>query len=262
MAWSAAIGWNCEALKRVLASLMAMAASAADTGFLPRHRHRAVLRLLRPAEAAARRLIIVLAQNLTLPVPSSGSKPARPPAPPSPYGSHGRGGALPRRTIVAAPTGWLQPPAAFRQYGAPRSLRLPLADPLTRPAGIRRVPPWAAPRISVPGSTTPFPVPRPPSSNDRIDATRLGLRLAALASALDDLPGEARRFARWQARNDRAGNAARRRWSPLRPGRPPGGRLSRYDPQAARRRNVREVDEILAHCHALAVSALERRDTC
>jgi hypothetical protein len=244
MAWSAAIEWNCEALKRVLASLVAMAQSAVATGFLPRHRHSAVLRLLRPAEAAARRLIIVLAQGLAWHAPS---KPARPTIAPSTDKTQDGRRALLREADVAAPT--------------PRRLSLMLVDPLPRPAGIRRVPPWAAPRISVPGSTLPFPIPKPPSPHDPVDATRLGLRLAALASALDDLPGEARRFARWQARNHRSGSAARPRWSPLRPGRPPGGRLSRYDPQAARRRNIREVDEILAHCHALAVSALERRDT-
>ena len=47
----------------------------------------------------------------------------------------------------------------------------------------------------------------------------------------------------------------RRIW-PLRPGRPPGGRLSRYDPDARRRKNIRDVDEILAHAHALALYAL------
>ena len=116
--------------------------------------------------------------------------------------------------------------------------------------------------------TQPFPVPRPPSPDDPIDAARLTLRLGALASALDDLPREARRFARWRARADAARNSAgaqnrkprnarrfRRVW-PLRPGRPPGGRLSRYDPDARRRKNIRDVDEILAHAHALALYAL------
>ncbi|MDQ6437355.1 hypothetical protein RB623_25155, partial [Mesorhizobium sp. LHD-90] len=52
-----------------------------------------------------------------------------------------------------------------------------------------------------------------------------------------------------------------RRVSPLRRGRPPGGRLSRYDPTAIHPRNIREIDEILAHAHALAVYALETPDT-
>ncbi|MFI0848982.1 hypothetical protein ACH196_33880, partial [Mesorhizobium sp. IMUNJ23232] len=84
----------------------------------------------------------------------------------------------------------------------------------------------------------------------------------------------------WKARND-AGlardRAARdaaaaggepgpvrfRRFSPLRRGRPPGGRLPRFDPDAPKRKNIREVDEILAHANAMAFYALEppRRDT-
>jgi hypothetical protein len=95
-------------------------------------------------------------------------------------------------------------------------------------------------------------------------------RLGALGRALDDLPREARRFARWRARaadaarnaavaqkgNGRAAGRFRRVW-PLRPGRPPGGRLARYDPDAwGGRKNIRDVDEILAHTHALASYAL------
>ena len=33
-----------------------------------------------------------------------------------------------------------------------------------------------------------------------INAARLALRLTTLAAALDDLPGQAKRFARWKAR--------------------------------------------------------------
>jgi hypothetical protein len=88
------------------------------------------------------------------------------------------------------------------------------------------------------------------------------LRLAALDRVLADLPAQARRFARWKAVQGRA--CQRRntfRLSPLRRGRPPGGRLSRYDPAARRGHNIREIDEILAHCHALADYALSYPDT-
>jgi hypothetical protein len=102
---------------------------------------------------------------------------------------------------------------------------------------------------------------RPSSPDDPIDAGRLGRRLSALAGALDDLPGLARRFQRWQARRTRALAAGRiHRVSALRGGRPPGGRLARYDPDAPRRKNIRDVDEILAHAHVLAHHAL-RPDT-
>jgi len=102
---------------------------------------------------------------------------------------------------------------------------------------------------------------KPPSSDDPIDAGRLGRRLASLARALDDLPGLAKRFQSWKARRDRALAAGRiHRVTPLRGGRPPGGCLARYDPDAPRRKNIRDVDEVLAHAHALAHHAL-RPDT-
>jgi hypothetical protein len=85
------------------------------------------------------------------------------------------------------------------------------------------------------------------------------LRLTALASALDDLPRQARRFARWKAARDAAGaqngkprdqRRVRRVW-PLRPGRPPG----------SRRRSRHEVHEILKDLHGLAFDVLEAPDT-
>jgi hypothetical protein len=142
----------------------------------------------------------------------------------------------------------------------------------------------------VPGFTRPFPVAprRPRAPDDPIDATRLALRLQALQQALDDLPGQARRFARWRhrvaagaqreetfaaagaqyeesvaagAQGEEAFVAAGarkgtvrgkiiRHW-PLRPGRPPGWR----------RKHVHEVHEVLNNTHGLALWALAGRDT-
>jgi hypothetical protein len=123
------------------------------------------------------------------------------------------------------------------------------------------------PRISFPGFSEPFPIPPPPSSDDPVNAARLALRFAALGRVLDDLPREARRFARWRATRDAAGtqngkgyaeqikegsNAGRiRRVWPLRPGRPPG----------SPRRPTHEVHDILAVIHGLAFWALESPDT-
>jgi hypothetical protein len=318
---SAAIEMNRVALKRILAMLVAMA-GLGDAAFtsplrggrrspdrrvgvieapqpppdasrrpplkgevglaLPRHLHRAILRLLRPAEAAARRLVIVVARGLVVKLP--------PPRKPRPKPME----PLLRRfgiAVVMSPADLAKAAAARRTAAAarPRILSLskeslskeslPLFDPLQRPLakGRRRyVPAHAAPRILFPGVTEPFALPPPPSPDDPIDAARLGRRLAALAAALDDLPGHARRFARWKAardaagaqRKDRADSAGAqkkpgriRRIAPLRRGRPPGGRLTRYDPTATHPRKIREVDEILAHAHALAVYALEAPDT-
>jgi hypothetical protein len=69
MDWNAAIEKHREALKGIVAALVAMAAGAGLVSHgcgvapatLPRHLHRAVLRLLRPAESAARRQVIARA---------------------------------------------------------------------------------------------------------------------------------------------------------------------------------------------------------
>ena len=70
---SAAIEWNRQALKRIVAMLVAMAEAAecteAGLPTLPRHLWLAILRLLRPAEAAARRLIIAAARGLAVTQP-------------------------------------------------------------------------------------------------------------------------------------------------------------------------------------------------
>ena len=281
---NAPIDRNREALKRILATLVGMAAMAGGGATLPRHLYRAILRLLRPAESAARRLIIAAACGIVVALP-----PLRPRKPKPKFlatepvlRSLGIAVTLSNEDVARAAAA---KQAAALRAARPHTLSLPLLDPLKYPLRIRRryVPAHAAPRITWLGSDAPrIPLPPPPSPDDPIDAARLGLRLEALGRALDDFPGQAKRFARWKARHDAAlarDRQARvaamaqgkhgasavpyRRLSPLRRGRPPGGRLSRYDPTARRRSNIREVDEILAHAHALAVYALDppRPDT-
>jgi hypothetical protein len=275
MDWNLAIERNREALKRIVAMLVAMAGLAglasplagedgsarrgdvsaeaqrakaeaealAEPGegvpalALPRYLHRAILSLLRPAESAARRLVIVMARGLVVTLP-----PARPRK------------AKPRPTILRKPggTGILMPPGSLPP-AAPRTLALPLLDPL-RP--FRPRPKWPAakgiPRISLPGITAPSPITprRPPAPDDILDATRLALRLRALGVALNDLPRQATRFARWRAK--RHASRTRRVW-PLRPGRPPGQRPAN--------RRTHEVYEILRDLHGLAFDVLEHPDT-
>jgi hypothetical protein len=329
MDWDKAIERNHEALKRVLAMLVAMAGLTGGAAFtsplrggrreasgggddpaitptrrsddrrpphkgevkseirptLPRHLYRAVLRLLRPAEAAVRRLIIVAARGLVVTLP-----PARP-RKPKPKPTILRNGV---GTGILMPRGYRGPPPltpplkgegvvnaasslATNAIGAnasespsplwggvrgggetARSPGFRLFDPLPRWGRRARPRACGVPRISVPGFTQPFPI-RLPSPDDPVDAARLTLRLEALASALDDLPGQARRFARWRARRDAANALARQgrptgrscRFSPLRPGRPPGGR----------RKPVHEVHEVLDVVHGLAFWALKSPDT-
>ncbi|WP_159586420.1 hypothetical protein [Chelativorans xinjiangense] len=264
----AAIEQDREALKRIVASLVAMAGPAVGPHpearaegeprkTLPRHLWRAILSLLRPTEAAARRLVIAAARGLVVCLP-----PPRKPKPASPA-------PLLRSLGIAVMASPADLSAAARRARAearraaaparPRSLSLPLFDPLPHtPTQGRHGPARAVPRILFPGVIEPSALPQPPSRDDPVSAARLGQRLAALLAALDDLPGQARRFARWKARRDLG---LTRRTAPLRGGRPPGGRLSRFDPSEIRPRNIREVDEILAHAHSLALYALESPDT-
>ena len=212
-----------------------------DRPTLPRHLHRAVLRLLRPAEAVARRLIIVMARDLPHPE------------------VRGQSPSLEGRTHAAKPAS----PKA-RKPG--KRTTLPLFDPLPRWRGPRRPVAAGVPRISFhgDGASAPLPPRQPPMPDDPIDATRLALRLRAVAAALNDLPAHAGRFARWRARRDAAlkdqaqrkpsarRGVTRRVW-PLRPGRPPGWR--------AAGRHAHPVHDVLNIVHDLAFWAMERTDT-
>jgi hypothetical protein len=98
-------------------------------------------------------------------------------------------------------------------------------------------------------------------------ATQIGQRLNALIRALDNLPAQARRLARWQAKRDAALHSLMlrcerseprsthgwrpRRMSPMRPGLPPGWR----------ERKIHEIDDVLHECHGLANDLLNAPDS-
>ena len=140
------------------------------------------------------------------------------------------------------------------------------------------VPLFLRPELAVP------PIPQSPSADDPLDASRLRLRLEAIGRVLDDLPAQAQRMARWQARRDarlaaeRAESASgsphlegsptpsahvatrgtsaqpRRRYprfSPMRPGTPPGWR----------KKPDHEVHQVLNDLHGLAFWVREQPDT-
>jgi hypothetical protein len=284
MDWHLAIEKNCEALKRILAMIFAMVGGTemrdgVRPTTLPRHLHRFVLSLLRPAEAAARRLVIVAARGLVVELaPPRQQKPK----PRSIFVRNGVGTGIVRK-------GSLQD----RASAPPRALALPLFDPLKR-FGARRsyVKSSAVPHIrSFDDVRAPLfqqprrPAPPPPTPDDPLDAGRLHRRLDAIASALDDLPRHAKRLARWQARRDAwlnqegSGGADRHPTPALRADPPPGGegsrpvaakgkpRILRLSPMRPgrppgwRRRPTHPVHDVLTELHGLAVWAQERPDT-
>ena len=142
MDWTAAIEKNRDALKRIVAALVAMVefggtarslvsrASSDARATLPRHLHRAVLRLLRPAELAARRLAIALASRLAhAPVPSPArvakSTPTKPRKPSSLLVRAGFGTGIVLRPGAPVPAHLAH---LVSSIDAPRPLSLPLTD--------------------------------------------------------------------------------------------------------------------------------------
>ncbi len=227
MDWDVAIKRNSEALVGIVETLFAMLGfvGEATVSRLPWPTYRAVLRILRPAESALRRLIVVAARGLVVKPTASRPRPA---------GAKG-----------------------IRKSGYPRSASFQLFDPRTRIVlPRRRIPKRPGPRIHMfnadnelvtvwpPPRPATSPTPPPPKAADgMVSAARVIRRLEALESALQDLPRQARRLVRWRMRQEKSPEPSFK--SPLRPGRPPGHRT----------RVVHQVDELLSECHWLACRA-------
>ena len=201
---------------------------------MPRYFYRALLILLRPAESAARRLIVMAARGIVVKLKLGVSR------------------AFPRILV--------------RNKDPERIPAFLLIDPLKRfaPEGFGWSKEWgkgwgmipSIPRISVPGFSDPvFAEPKPfPSRDDVIDTSALVARIRSLKSALETLPRQALRLARWRARSDLRRRADVRkpgRMSPMRPGFAPG----------YHRRDQREIDDIICDVHYFAGEAWGKWDT-
>ena len=242
--WPVAITRNRDALLRIVEALFAMAGLDGDAvpATLPRHLRNHLLRILRPAKSAVRRLVIIAARGLVVVVPA------------------------PRKQATTPST------TTTTGTSLPAVAALPLLDPRKRfDVRPRRRRAKSFPRICVIGLTEPTPIPDDwfPSPDDPVGAACLCRRLAALKRALDDLDGHAKRLARWKARRDLASrpvqggfapaseaklqgaNNRYGRFHPMRRGRPPGHR----------KRAFHEVDDVLTECHALALYARREEDT-
>jgi hypothetical protein len=223
MDWAKAIERNSEALKGIVAALFAMLALA-PAGRIPPPLRRAVLRVLRPAESAMRRLIVIAARGLVVRLAPARAMPAEP------IGK-GAGRSRPSFQLFDPRQNFAGPRRRAFARNPPR-IHVFGSDP--RVAAL-----WRAPR--------PVADPAPPPDG-LVNAERVARRLQALKLALEDLPRQARRLARWRVRRENA--KAPKFRSPLRPGHPPG----------YRRKPVHQVDELLIECHGLAWEAL-RPDT-
>ncbi|MBL8894770.1 MAG: hypothetical protein JNJ53_09220 [Rhizobiales bacterium] len=195
---------------------------------VPKALHAYVLRRLRTAESAVRRLIVAAARDIVVEY-----KP-RPPAPPKKP-----------KTTKDKTTAVVE--------GSPKRRRRPLFnlfDALKR-FGRRFKKKRRGPEPHVyslesflqqrPATAAPTPAKQDAVDDGMVSAANLVRRLIAVMDAVQDIPGHAMRLALWQARpkEDRRPE----RWSPLRPGRPPG----------YRQRPIHEVDDILKECHWLAI---------
>ena len=226
MDWDLAIKRNAEALKGIIVALFALLGMSGTeiVAQIPRSLHKSVLRVLRPAESAMRRLIVIAARGLV--VKRAASRPN--PSQPKPSRPLGQGGASRR-------------PFSFRLFDTRRTFpfrhrRRKFTGPL--------------PRIHIYPYHTLQPLPPPvavpaPPPDGLVNAQPLSRRLQALKGVLEDLPRQAMRLARWRARRAAAKNP--KFLSPLRPGRPPG----------RRRKPTHLVDEVLIELHGLAFDALK-----
>jgi hypothetical protein len=249
MDWPGAIEQNRAALLRIVAALFALVGfdETAVIATLPRCTRNYVLRILRPAESAARRLIVIAARGIEVTLRPASEHGKTPPHSVilglDPKTSEAPSSLARTRSVKPAPASWTK--------------NFPLLDPLKRfDFTPRRRYARTFPRISIIGVTEPRPIPeiRLPSPGDPLDATRLCRRLSALKAALDDIPGQAKRLARWQARSDlrrQQPDPKPGRNSPMRPGWPPG----------YRKRPFHEIDDVLRECHWLAFRALNPPDT-
>jgi len=222
LGWTPAITRNRTALLRIVTTLFFMAGlDGGGADEVPRRVWRRIMRLLRPAESAVRRLIVVAASGLDIEAPK-----------PRPENE----GPAPRNEDAARP-----------RAATPRRPAFCLTDPPRRFDTLR----WEGLR--------PFPEDgvAPADPDEYVNATGICRRVLALKRALDDLDGHAKRLARHEARRALTSLASKqtqggyqRHRRPLRLGRPPG-----YC-----RRPSQEIDDILRECHTMALNA-RRLDT-
>jgi hypothetical protein len=214
---------------------------------LPRPLYRKALGILRSAESAVRRLIVVMARDMKVE-----PRPKRP---------------APKRPVRPGKAKNQNEGESSRQSKSSRPPSFQLCDPqkrsdADRPRRRRRRTPKVGPRVHFFGydpripeflrgpDPTPAPVmaPSKPVKDGTVSARRLCRRLFAIFGALKDMKRQAKRLARWQAQAIEDRRPPRER--ALRYGSPPGWRV----------KPTHEVHEILKECQWLFHS-LPKPDT-
>jgi hypothetical protein len=194
--WTLAIKRNRELLKDIVLGLFMLARMRIGGSLftLPRSTVAMIMLVLRPAESAVRRLIVIAAQGLLASLSSL-------------WGGV-RGGGREHS----------EPLKNFRAFK--------LFDPLKSfdPEAVWDAGPvWESGFDLEPGYSSTNNV-----EDEHLDAIRIGQRLNALMRALDNLPAQARRLLKWQQKRDALLKAHRpTRLFPIRPGLPPGWRQRR-----------------------------------
>ncbi len=231
MDWDVAIERNREPLLRIIATLFAMIGLTGTDAVerLSRPLYRTVLGVLRPAEAAVRRLIVVAARGMV-------AKPRQ--RRPAPVGlaisGTGRGRLSFQLFDPRRPCG----EDNGRRHAGPRP------QPHIRFIDIAFDPRISVFRHAAHAAAAPARDAESAVADDTINAIPLCRRLAAIKRALEDLPRQARRYARWRAR-------------PIEARRPRLSTPMRRGPPRGRRKPTHEVDEILTRCHWLARTVSE-----
>ncbi|MFN0193027.1 MAG: hypothetical protein ACKVP5_13800 [Aestuariivirga sp.] len=228
MDWDLAMNRNRDALIRIVVTLFAMLglSEGASIDRIPRTLHTAILHILRPAEAAVRRLIVAAARGMVV-------KPSVP-------------RPMPTGEIVRKGTGKNRRPA-FRL----EDIRPPMAPPEPRPKhALKSFSPAdltpAALRALHKKSRDVIAKSKPaPPKDGKVNAASLARRLQAISLALEDLSGQARRLLRWRARRERISKERLIYTNPIRPGPPP----------YVHKKPRHEVEEVLRDCHWLAWEA-------
>ena len=221
MNWLRAIEINRDALTHIVAGLVALLVAQGGALRLPVSLYQLLQRILHPAESAVRRLIVVVARGLVV-----SYQPSRP---------------MPPGLVIAGKAGARVSFQLFDQRKA-------FGDPDKVPTAI------SGPRIRMIDGPSPrqlflatFAKLRDERCSEA-ETLRIRQRLTLLARALEQLPREAKRMARWLKR--RASMESTAFVLPLRPGPPPGHQ----------QRSGEDIDAVLRECHALAWMAL-RPDT-